>query len=382
MPLVMPNNALLGIAIQQSGVGTDHAKMVAGFENPNTTDNQFYYYVARDLSFGPIKNQAALPPEIGGRALTSGMFASGSWGAGGISLIPRLDNRFGWLLLAAMGDVSTVSDTTIAHFLAHGSGADSGIHTHIFRFYPTDQFFVPYMTVRRLLPNATDATELGEILQDARVGSLTITGAAAAPITADLDILARLYQDDYQFDFEPGWTASYDEFDHFPVANCSGHFKVEDDTFQVTTASVTVTNTLLPPAQSLQIGSIDPIDYPVLGRSITVTATILVEDYNLYVSTFSGASNAGTDANATCIIYKADVDVEFTTQTYISGTEPYRIRLISDVDQNNVAWQVRPIRVQPNRPIVLQVTATVEAVETGDPFWILLQNAKTDYNLP
>lgn len=381
MPLIMPNNALLGIAIQQSGAGTEHAKMVAGFENPETTDGNFYYYVARDLSFGPIKNQAALPPEIGGRALTSGMFASGSWGAGGISLIPRLDNRFGWLLLAAMGDVSTVSDTTIAQFIA-GSGTTAGINTHIFRFFSTDQFFVPYMTIRRMLPNSTDATELGEILQDARVGSLTVTGAAAAPITADLDVLARLYQSDYDFDFDPGWSATYDEFDHFPVANCTGHFQVEGVSFQATTASVTVTNTLLPPAQSLQIGSIDPIDYPVLGRSITVTATILIEDYNLYVSTFSGASNAGVDANASCIIYKADVDVEFTSQTYISGTEPYRIRLLSRSTENNVAWQVRPIRVQPNRPIVLQVTATVEAIETGDPFWILLQNATADYNLP
>ncbi|HUW12882.1 MAG TPA: phage tail tube protein [Anaerolineae bacterium] len=383
MSLLMPNNALVGIAIQQDGVGTDHVKMVAGFEVPNTTDGEFYYYVARDLAFGPVKNQAALPPEIGGRALPSGMFVSGIWGAGGISMIPRLDNRFGWLLLAAMGDVSTVSDTTIAHYLAGGSGADAGINTHIFKFFSTDQFFTPYLTIRRLLPHPTDANSLGEILQDGRVAALTITGAAAAPITADLDVLARLYQDDYQFDFDPGWSASYDEFDHFPVANCTGHFKVESTTFQATAASVTVVNTLLPPAQSLQIGSVDPIDFPVLGRAVTVTATILIEDYALYVSTFSGATNDGaTDANASCIIYKADVDVEFASQTYISGTEPYRLRLISDTSENNVAWQARPIRVQPNRPIVLQVTATVLSTETGDPFTILLQNAHTNYALP
>jgi len=209
MALIMPNNALIGAAIQQSGAGTDHAKMVAGFEVPNTTDNQFYYYVARDLAFGPMKNQAALPPEIGGRALPSGMFVAGAWGAGGISLIPRLDNRFGWLLLAAMGDVSTVSDTTIAHYLAGGSGADAGINTHIFRFYSSDQFFIPYLTLRRLLPHPTSTYELGEILQDARVAALTVTGAAAAPVTADLDVMARLYQSDYDFDFNPGWTASY-----------------------------------------------------------------------------------------------------------------------------------------------------------------------------
>ena len=381
MALIMPNNALIGIAIQQSGAGSDHAKMVAGFENPETNDDNFYYYASTDLAFGPVKNQAALPPEIGGRALTSGMFASGSWGAGGISLIPRLSNRFGWLLLAAMGDVSTVSDTTIAQFLA-GSGSTAGINTHVFRFYSSDQYFVPYLTVRRLLPNDTDATELGETLQDGRIATLTVTGAAAAPVTADVDLMARLYQSDYDFDFDPGWSASYDEFDDFGVANCTGHVKVEDTEYQATTASVTVTNTLLPPAQSLKIGSTDPIDFPVLGRAITVTCTFLIEDYSLYVSTFAGAANAGTDANEACTIYQADVDVEFTSQTYISGTEPFRLRMISDTSEDNVAWQVRPIRVQPNRPVVLQITATVLSTESGDPFWLLLQNDKTNYSLP
>ncbi|NIV40061.1 MAG: hypothetical protein GWN58_64865, partial [Anaerolineae bacterium] len=196
---------------------------------------------------------------------------------GGISLIPRLDNRFGWLLLAAMGEVSTVSDVTIAQHIA-GSGTTAGVYTHIFTFDASDQYWVPYCTFRRVLPHATAANELGEVAQDGRVRTLTIAGAGNAPIRADLDLIARQYQSDYDFDFNPGWSATYDDLDDFAVANCDGHFQVEGTSFDVAAASVTVVNQLLPAAQAMKIGSVDPIDFPVLGRMATVTATILVDD--------------------------------------------------------------------------------------------------------
>ena len=66
----------------------------------------------------------------------------------------------------------------------------------------------------------------------------------------------------------------------------------------------------------------------------------------------------------------------------ITGTEPYRIRIRSNPSENNVAWQVRPLRTQPNRPVVLQVTSNLLATETGDPLLILLQNAESSYALP
>jgi len=387
MALLMPNNALFGLAIQKSGAGSQYTKMVAGFEVPVTNDNSFFYYPMTDLSAGAVKLQDVLPPEIGGRALPSGAYVSGAWWEGGVSLIPRLDNRFGWILLAAMGEVSTISDVTIANVIAGlPAGTTPNCYTHVFTFDASDQYWVPYCTFRRLLPHPTAANELGEVAQDGRVRTLTIAGAGNAPVRADLDVIARQYQGDYDFEFDPSWTATYDDLDDFAVANCDGHFKVEDTDFDVTAASVTIVNQLLPPAQAMKIGSIDPIDFPVLGRVAVVTATILVSDYGLYVSTFSGAANDGaTSANTTCIVYKADVDVMFASQTYIpsvgAGTEPYRIRIVSNTAQDNVAWQARPIRVQPNRPIVLQVTANILATSSGDPLRIYIQNDTTGYQL-
>lgn len=376
MALQMPSGALFGLSIQGDGTPSN-----TGFGTAETTG--FTYYLLSDLAMGPVKNQNTLPPELGGRALPSGAFATGAHAEGTVSLIPRLDNRLGWLLLATMGEASTVSDTTIAHYVAGSSGADAGINTHVFRFYNTDQFWVPYCTIRRLLPHTTAASTLGETWQDGRVRSLTLTAAGASPVTCDLDMIARLEQSESnkQFDFGATWEAIYDGFDDFAVANCTGHFKIENTSFDVTNVAVTLTNNLLPAEQAMKIGSIHPIDYPVLGRAAAVTATILIDDYDLYVSTFEGVVNAGTDTDATCIVYKADVDAEFTTQTYISGTEPYRIRIRSNAAEDNVAWQVRPIRVQPNQPIVLQVMANLLATGTGDPLQVLLQNATANYTV-
>ncbi|NIV40062.1 MAG: hypothetical protein GWN58_64870 [Anaerolineae bacterium] len=46
-----------------------------------------------------------------------------------------------------------------------------------------------------------------------------------------------------------------------------------------------------------------------------------------------------------------------------------------------MAWQARPIRVRPNRPIVLQVTANILATSSGDPLQIMLQNDTTGYQV-
>jgi len=387
MSLQLTSNALFAFAIQQSGAGSDHAKMAAGYENLVTdASSAFHYYPLTDLGAGVVKNQGTLPPEIGGRALPSGAFTQGTWAEGPVSMIGRLDNRLGWLLLAAMGDVSTVSNVTIAQFLA-GTGTTAGVYTHIFRFYSTDQYFTPWLTIHLRRPHDTAASQLGEIYQDGKIRSLTLTGAAGAPVTVDADFVARLNSADStgnDFDFNPStWSsATYDDFDSFGVTSCDGHFKIEGTTMKVTNVAITVANNNLPPAQSMHIGTTHPLDFPTLGRTCQVTATVLLEDYNFYVSTFEGTLNAGTDATVGCAVYQGDLDVMLASQNYITGSEPYRIRIRSNPAENNVSWQVRPIRTRPNQPVVLQVVSNVLSIGSGDPILVMLQNAHVNYSLP
>jgi hypothetical protein len=384
----MPNNTLFGLAIQQDdALGTEALKMAGGYERMVSEDANFSYHILTDMGMAPIKSQDNLPPEIGGRALPTGAYVAGIWAEGPASMICRLDNRFGWLLLAALGSVSTVADTTIENLAFMGAGppgADAGINSHIFEFLSTDQYFVPWVTIRKLLPHTAAANQVGEVYQDGHIRTLTITGAAGAPVTADIDILARVNQNDYVFDYNPGWaTPTYDDFDNFGVTSCEGHFRVGSTDFRVTNVSLTLSNQLLGAAQSIIVGDVDPVDFPNLGRFMQVTATFLVDNYDLYVDTFRGSSTgSGTDANVSCTVYQADLDVLLASQTYISGTEAYKLRIVSNPDEDNVAWTVQPLRIQPNQPVVLQVTGSIQAIASGYPVYIMLQNAAANYNMP
>jgi hypothetical protein len=388
----MPSDTLFGISLQQGGGGqglSDYLKLTLGYEHLASNNDNFSYYTLMDVGLAVVKGQDALPQEIGGKALPTGLFPTGAWVGGTVSMIPRMDNRFGWLLLAAMGDVSTVADTKAENLAILGGvhGADAGINSHLFWFRSDDQFFVPWVTARRLLPHTTAASRVGETYQDGHVASLTITAGSAAPVRADLAMLARVKQTSSVFDYDPSWGSQvYDDFWKFGVTSCDGHFKVENVEFDVTAVSITVANNLLPPQESLRIGTLHPKDFPNLTRSATVTCTFLVSDWDLYVSTFVGAAVSATDSDIACTIYRADIDVMLASQEKITGTEPYRIQILSNPTENNAAWTVQPVRIVPNRPLVVNATCTITAVEGSGwethPLFVVLQNDKANYTLP
>lgn len=390
--LQLPNEALFGLGIQHGGGGqglSDYLEMTLGYEQPVSNDDDFSYYPLTDLGLAVIKGQDALPPEIGGKALPTGLFPTGAWVAGSVSMIPRLDDRLGWLLYAAMGDVSTVADTAAENLAILGGthGLDAGVNSHLFWFRSDNQYFVPWLTIRRLLPHTTTSKSVGETYEDGHVAGLTITAGSAAPVRADISMLARVKQTSSVFDYDPGWSAAtFDDFWKFAVTSCDGHFKVNDVSFDATAVSVSIGNNLLPPQQTLRIGSMHPKDFPNLSRIATVSVTFLVSDWDFYVSTFVGSAVSDTDSDVACTVYRADMDVMLASQQAITGTEPYRIRIVSNPFEDNAAWTVAPVRIVPNRPLVVNATCTVTAVE-GDlwethPFFIILQNDKANYTLP
>lgn len=396
MALQMPNDALLGIGIQQGTGASDYIKMAAGYELTVSDDSDFNYYPFTDLSLAPTKSTDVLPPEIGGKALPTGQFVTGVWAEGPVSLIPRLDNRLGWLLLAAMGQVSTIADIKAEdlNFLSGSGDATAGVNCHVFSVVDDDQFFIPWITARRVLPHVTAAERVGEVFQDGRVAALTLSAASAAPVTMDLSVVARVAQQNYSFEFNanallPNWAATYDDFDNFAVTSCDGYVKVGGVAFDVTAISMNLVNQVMPPTQSITIGSVHPTDFPNLGRVLTVTATYLVDTYDLYMSSLKGAAadvSVDLGANVSCTIYEAECDIMLASQTAIGAagdaTEPYRMRFISNQLNDNVSWVVRPIRIQPNRPVVAQLIGTFMAAPTGYPWYLILQNDQANYNLP
>ena len=385
MALQMPTETLFGLGIQQGSGASDYLKMSDGYEQVVSVNANISWYALTDVGMSPVKTQVPLPQEIGGRALTSGTYVTGTWAAGPVTIIPRLDDRVGWLLLAAMGEVSSVANTEIDNLEIFGGthGSDAGVYSHVFTFQTDDQHFIPWTTIFRRLPNATPANRLGETFQDCKVGAMTGTIATGTPFTMDLDMVGRLKQSNYIFEYAPSWgTATYDDFDNFAVPSCAGHFKVGGTEFSVTNMTFTVSNNVLPPAQSVVIGTTHPTDFPTLSRTVTVTATFLVDTWDLYVSTFAGSSVSNTDSNVSCTIYNADLSVLVASQNEITSGYRYEMRVVSNQATDNAAWTVAPVRIIPDRPVVVTATCSVQSLSSGDPFYIIIQNAKTDYALP
>jgi len=242
----------------------------------------------------------------------------------------------------------------------------------------------------RLLPHTVAAQQIGEITRDAHIRSLTLTAASSAPVTIDLDMLGRIYQEapetDYNFDVDADsfFAPTFDGYDDFAVTNCCGGLTVGDILFPTINVSATITNNLLQPAQSIVIGSMHPMDFPNLTRSVTITATILVEDYEIYMKHFTGDntldfSDGAIDQNVGCPVFVEDFSAKFCAQTMVTGTTPHTITIAS-AGTDNVAWTVQPLRITPNQPIVLQLTGQVLRNATNS-FNIQLVNATANYDV-
>jgi hypothetical protein len=265
----------------------------------------------------------------------------------------------------------------------------------VFTLPPDNHYFLPWLTLHRLLPHSTAGERVGEIAQDGHVRTLTVTAAAAQPVTADLDLVARVKQDNYVFNIDPesglSWEATYDDFDAFGVAACDGHVKINDVTYRARSIAMTFTDQVLAPAQSLIVGSIHPQDFPNLSRQVQVTVTFQVDTYDLYLSTFVGTTvdaSASSGENPTCTVFLQDLDVMVASQIAMGASgdvdEPYRLRVVSADGIDNVNWQIRPLVVTPGRPVELQATGTIQATSLaeGSPFFVILQNTQPGYPIP
>ena len=100
------------------------------------------------------------------------------------------------------------------------------------------------------------------------------------------------------------------------------------------------------------------------------------------MSTFAGSSVSATDSNVSCTIYNADLDVLVASQNTITGDHRYELRVVSNQSTDNAAWTVAPVRIIPDRPVVVTATCSVQALSSGDPIYIIIQNAKANYALP
>ena len=354
------------------------------FNTPQTNDTLFKYVAFTQCDFGPQQQQGALPPEAGNsKAFPRGVFKSGVHAEGGVSLIPRLEENFGYWLEAICGDVSESESPpqTIAQAIA-ASGTTAGVYSHLFGLVDGDDFSLPYMTAHRYLPNDTEADAVGEIIQDVRVAQWVLNAPASSLVTSRIEMLGRC-NGATVWDINPGWSQpTLDDDDSFLVTACAGSVKMSVTggtpaavtSFDVLSARMTWTNVLLPPGQARVVGSPHPVDYPCLSRVIGFEVVVYVDDYDLYVQTFAGAADPVVDGTWLCSSLAGDIDLTFQSPALIGATAEYYQMRIRTTD-GNINWLARPIVLAPNQPVLLAMTGSiVPATAGGRDIEVWLQN--------
>lgn len=378
----MPENT-----IQQGTGGRIGILKQTAFNTINASADASFYYIAFTQSdFAVVEQTAVLPMEAGNtKALPRGMYKAGVQAAGGVTFIPRLENRFGYWLEAVCGDASSYADQTIAQVIA-AAGGEVGVNTHLFGFVDGDDFSLPYLTVHRYLPHSTAADQVGEIVQDVRVANWVLNIPAAAPVTNQFSMLGRANPATV-WDINPGWAApTLDDDDTFLVTSCAGSVQISISSgtpgtltsFDAAGARLTWANNLLPPQQTRRVGSPHPKDFPVLSRAITLECTLFIEDYDLYMQTFSGPANPVIDSGWLCTPLAGDFDITLQSPELIGATTEYHQMRIRTTGAN-VRWAARPIPIIPNQVMMVQLTGTVVPAASVRDIWVWMQNNHANY---
>lgn len=372
--------------IQQGTAGRFGLLKQSAFNTIQSSDGSFHYFPFISCGYGVQQGVGQLPTESGNsKALGGGTYKTGAWAAGNVDIIPRMDNRIYHLLEGVFGDASTYTDQTIAQVIAD-SGSEVGVNTHLFGFADGSEFDIPWFTTHRLLPHSTASSQVGEITQDARIGNFMLTAGAGAYATSRLGLLGRV-NNATVFDLNPGWAApTLDDSDTYLLTTCAGSVKlsVTDGTpstlteFDVGNVMMGVTNNLTGPNDLRKIGSMHPISYTVLSRTIVFQTTFFISDYDFYVQVFCGGADPVIDAGVSCTPVAGDIDITLQSPAVIGSTSEYHEMRIRTT-QANVQWTAAPLVLVPDQPVLIQATGTLKRVDAGRDIECYIQNGQASY---
>lgn len=312
-----------------------------------------------------------MPPEVGGVPIVDGAHKLGAYYAATADLHPRLEDKFGWLLFALCGDVSTVSDEPA-----------SGLYTHYFRMSASDYLALKWLTVRRAIPAPEGGAASGEQGLDTRIASMMLNFPAAARVSARVGLLGRVpsFSDDIS-----GWTYSgtAEGVTSVPITSSTlSHFKLP--TFQAATlptqlVSVTIGNTVSQPRQEFIVGSPFPDDLIGLYRNVGIECAYKWEDEDLWLELVA-AGGTGASIDWSPVIYETDFRVKAVSAANISGQAyPYSVEFYAP---KCYFWPTGAPEIAGVNLIQLPLAGLVVRPDSGDPFQIIVVNEVAGYTWP
>jgi len=268
------------------------------------------------LNMGTVEDARQFPLEVGGVIVPTGAFKTGAAFGGGVQLIPRMEDDFGWLLYAALGAVDTQP------------GPEAGTYEHTFTF-ATDDSVIPWMEFAKYVPGAGAETLL-ERGKDGKISSLVFTIPQAGLVQAALACTARIPSLASDISLT-GYGAM--EGVESALISSKGSITVDGNAQKAVGAVVSIMNNLTSFQQERILGSYYMDDMVPLTRAAEFRFTQKWQDPDLYQEILTGSA-AGT--TWTPVQFSADIDILVESPGNIGATAtPYSVEFIAP----NVAFR-------------------------------------------
>lgn len=334
-----------------------------------TGDYDWYRHRALSIQMGTITDQRQFPLEAGGSIFPTGAFRQGQFFGGQAEIIPRLENSFGWLLLAACGNVSSITGAPVV-----------GANRHIFRLDPTDSYNIPWMAARVFTPGTTSAEDFLETGFDCKLNGMRIAIPAAGKAGAQLQIIGR----DSTFLHNPG-TPTYANTleDSLTTPDAGrGSFSIGGTSYPAMGAEIILSNNVTTPQEEMILGSFNPDDHVARTRSVVINFQYKYENSELYQQFMTGTTTGTEWSPLPFEVETAGsdyaVDVAIQSPQYITGTTPYTLRIRGN--RATIARQGPP-QLRGGGIIVENYSIALQDPAVGNYCEFVLDNAVSNYTL-
>jgi len=334
----------------------------------------WYRYKANVIGLGPVVEKQVPPPEIGGTNNPTGSYVSGTYYAGRVSLTPRLEGDFGWLLLAIAGDCVSAANATTGF-------------THRFAQSPTNPIFIPFLSFRRSIPGVTQDTDVGDIGKDCIIQTAVFNFPQVGPLTVDMDVMGR----DWLLDDAPelwAWADIAEPYTSCPMVMKGSGIRWPNvalfggNPLPVTNARVSLNNNTTTVQEERVIGSYFPDDFATRQRTLTVEMTYKWANPDLYRFVLNGGDPAVTGFDP--CIPNSDFELRIESPCDIDEgviNHPWALQF----EAPNMSWNASPLQLSGDDILTFDVTGTAVEAATGaaeDYFAILLENTQASYPMP
>jgi len=332
----------------------------SGKESPATT---FYRHRAVDVDLSIMDDTRLGPLEVGGTPVPTFPYKAGYAVQGGASIQPRLEDTLGWLLYAAIGDVTSTP-------------VSGGIYDHEFAL-AADPSYVPYIGARKYIPPTGGdlATDLGETYEDCKLVNFQLQMPNSAPLTARVDILGRDFDLD---DAASSWTwgNSYEDYQSIPVSCATGGFiKIDTVELPVVAAQVGWQNQPLDMQQEHIYGDPKLEDVTIIQRQLSFDLTVKWNNPDLYRDVLTGATN-GTIWTAQPKV--GAMEVKAVSSLDMTGeAEPWSLIIAAD---DVMLSQQGGVRLSAGQSVLLRFQGV--AIESTTYATLTLRNLISGYAWP